>query len=128
MKHIKTIILVIVFSLLYSSCKENDRFRVERGEITNVSGPTSGAVGENMVFAISFFAYNGCGRFHNIKSNLVENTVYIEANVKYIGSICPEVLVEFQEDFVFRPTEQGVFTLVFQNNVQEHITLTITIN
>lgn len=128
MKHIKTLLFVIVFSLVFSSCNDNDCYRIERGEITNVSGPTSGVVGEDMVFTISFYAYNGCGSFHSIKSNRVGSSVYVEANVKYRGCICPEVLVEFQKDFVLRPTEQGVYTLVFQNNVQEQITLTITVN
>lgn len=120
--------LVLVLLLVFASCNENECHNTLRGVVTSVDGPTSGGVGENLVYTISFYASNGCGSFHSISSNRVGSTVFIEAKVRYKGCICPDVLVEFQKDYVFRPTEQGVYTLVFQNNVQEHITLTITIN
>jgi hypothetical protein len=122
------LISILLFTLLLWGCESEDPDIVDLGVITNVSGPASGEVNEDIIFKIDFYAINGCGSFHSITCSQNGNRTFVQANVKYSGSVCPDILIEFQEDFVFRTTQVGVYTLVFNNSFYDDITYTITIN
>ncbi len=101
---------------------------VMRATVEEISGPSTGKVGEDILFNVTYYATNGCGSFHSISESREGKSITVEGKVKYSGCICPEVLVFFEEQYVFKATSPGIYEIIFLSTGSNSFKHTITIN
>lgn len=120
---ITVILLISLTGCIHFICNEEVRASVEE-----ISGPETGAVGEDIIINVTYYATNGCGSFSGISDSREGKTITVEGKVKYSGCICPEVLVFFEEQYVFKASSPGIYEIVFLSTDSNSFKLTITIN
>ncbi|MFP4555918.1 MAG: hypothetical protein ACLFNU_03510 [Bacteroidales bacterium] len=126
---INVLVLLILASLLKGCGKnETDCSSIERGVVTQVSGPQELEYPSEVSIDVSLYAINGCGSFYKIEESIDGDTIYIEMLVKYVGCICTQALVNIEREYIFRPPSRGTYSFVFLNKFADSITHEITVN
>lgn len=117
------LVLTCLTGCIHFNCNEERRASVEM-----ISGPNSGKVGEDILFYLTYYATNGCGSFQGISDTREDNTITVEGKVKYSGCVCPEVLVVFEEQYIFKASSAGTYEIIFLSTGSNTFKHTITIN
>ena len=86
--------------------------------VTNVAGPNSGLVNQDIAVTLTFGISNGCGEFDHLEKNVMGNTTSINVAGKYTGCTCTLVYKEEQTVYNFKATSAGTYYLKFfkENN------------
>jgi len=110
--HLAIVLMAIFISL--SGCITFTCDETRSAGVEDVSGPSAGIVGEDIAISVTFYATNGCGSFHSMSDSQSGNVITVEGKVKYTGCICPEVLVTFEEQYIFKASIPGTYEIIFQ--------------
>ncbi|HET9826247.1 MAG TPA: hypothetical protein VFP87_12995 [Chitinophagaceae bacterium] len=95
--------------------------------VTNVQGPNSGLVNQDLSLSVLCTCFNSCGRFERIDENSNADTTKIKLIAKYEGCACLDVLTGVQAIYKFRATRVGTYYLKFWQGENSFLTDTITI-
>ena len=109
--------------------KENNSkcLSYEIGPVTNVGGPATGFVNQDIFLLISFGCYNGCGQFGYFEQSFNGNTAIINVIAKYQGCICTQDTPIRQTIYKFRAAQPGTYYLKFLKTTGNYLIDTITI-
>ncbi len=116
--NIQGILLGCLFSsVVLTNCdkKKNtsDCLSYQVAPITNINGPSTGTVNQDINFILSFGIFNGCGQFGNIEHNSNADTTTIKVNAKYQGCVCTQIAGTLQTTYTFRSTQPGTYYFKF---------------
>lgn len=85
--------LILLFITVLTSCSSDvdtptDNFIYKSAYATDVSGPLTGKVGQELNYAITFQAENGCGEFNKLTDVEFNKELGYQVEVKYPGTAC----------------------------------------
>ncbi|MGZ5255503.1 MAG: hypothetical protein ACXWV4_13750 [Flavitalea sp.] len=132
MKNSLTIIIGCFIILLSSAgCNKLNLLRdcvgYTTAQVTEVKGPNTTTINQEMDLTIFYFLSNGCGRFENLEATSSESEIIIKLKAKYEGCICTAALVEGQTIYKFKARQKGVHYLKFLQPNKTYLTYTITV-
>jgi len=122
---LRTLAIVLFISTSLASCSSDDGGEtviVLTSYITDVTGPETGVVNQDITFNVKYFAENGCGSFDQFIQTQSGNTKTILAQVKYIGDNCGNTQTEITTPYTFNVNVPGTYTFKFRKNASQFIT------
>lgn len=96
---------------------------------TQVTGPVTAAVNEEITLTTTFSVANNCGSFYLFnETNGSNNDKNITINARFDGCNCNDIPVVKTEPYKFKAISPGVYNLKFKKTNTEFITHTITVS
>lgn len=93
--------------------------------VTEVTGPSTGMVGQQLTFSVKFNRTNAC----YVSSEFIEvgtNPKTVTVTSAYVGCVCSPSTDLLSKEYRFIPTAAGEYQLRFQGN-NTFITKTVTV-
>lgn len=127
----KNIILLFSLALLLISCKKNKEnsncLFFTNAAVTNIAGPNTAFVNQEIVLTISFQCTNGCGQFGSFEENSVGNNINVTVKAKYEGCVCTQDFPIRTIQYKFKKSQSGSFELRFLQNNNSYLSHTIVV-
>ncbi len=95
--------------------------------VSVVTGPTTGAVNQELTLTVTFAVDNNCGEFNKFIETTTDKTKIIEVEAKYQGSNCGTTASTKTTPYKFKATAAGTYILKFKKSATEFVTQTIII-
>ena len=127
---LRTLAIVLFISTTLSSCNNDDGGEtviVTTAYFSEVAGPITGAINEDITLTVKYIADNACGvldRYDEIQSG---NTKTVGVLVKYTGDNCGAVPTEVTSPYTFNVNVPGTYTFKFRKNASQFITHVVTV-
>ena len=97
--------------------------------VSEVTGDSAVAVGDELELSVSFPVNNGCGQFNAFTETEDGNVITIEVEAIYdTCSMCTMDIPTRTAAYTFQAETEGSYTLKFKSSETEFITKTITVN
>ncbi|PRZ26223.1 hypothetical protein [Flavobacterium granuli] len=128
---LKMLGLVLFVAAGFTACSNDDepqKVVTKKSFVTEVTGPTTGKINQELSLEVSFTVENNCGTFNKFVENTVENTKTIEVESKFEGIGCDATPLTKQTPYKFKATAEGTYILKFKKSETEFITQTIIIS
>ncbi len=97
------------------------------GPVTKIDGATAALVNQEILLAIDFTSFNGCGQFNKFEETANGNETTIIVNAKYEGCVCTQDLPTRQAIYKFRKSQAGTYTLKFLQSDNIYLNHTVTV-
>lgn len=123
--------LVLFVAAGSASCSNDDepqKVVTKPSLVTEVTGPTTGKINEELTLEVSFTVDNNCGSFNKFVETSVENTKTIEVESKFQGENCEAKPVTKKTSYKFKAEVEGTYILNFKKSDTTFITQTIIIS
>lgn len=127
---LKTIaaILFVSTSLLSCSDDEESEIIITRNEFaTEVTGPETGTLNQEITFNVTFNVQNSCGNFYKFAETISGNTKTIQVQSIYNNSDCGNTIVSKTQPYKFMLNTAGTYTFKFKSSESAYITKTVVI-
>lgn len=119
--------LTVAFSLSRCDKDEVPNPGLDKSVITNVEGPASGKIGQEIIFEVTLQGYNGCAISGELQENIDGTTRIIKGKVIYHGEACYQALVSIVKTYTFKASATGTYELKFLKVDNTFITHTINV-
>ena len=93
---------------------------------TQVTGPSTATVNEQVTYAVSFNIANSCGAFSSFTSS-TGFPKQVAAVVNYNGCSCTPQNTTVTKNFQYTPTQAGTYEFKFVSGTNTFITKTLTV-
>ena len=126
-----TIAVLMLTAAAFTSCSNDDNNNSTSSKtefVTQVAGPTTATVNQELSLDVTYTVAGECGVFEKTVETTAGNTKTIEVKVKY-GTIevCTQPTTRNMV-YKFKATVAGTYILKFKKNATEFITQTIVVN
>lgn len=95
--------------------------------VTQVDGPSTAAVNQEIDLVVSFTCFNGCGQFGSFEKVTVVDTTHVNVLAKYQGCMCTQDIPVRQAIYKFKAAQAGTYYLKFRQDDNTILTETITV-
>jgi hypothetical protein len=127
----KNIVILFSFALLLISCKKNKEnsncLSYTNAAVTNIAGPNTAFVNQEIVLTISFQCTNGCGQFGSFEETSLGNNINVTVKAKYEGCICTQDIPIRTTQYKFKKSQSGSFQLRFLQSNNSYLSHTIVV-
>ena len=127
----KNIVILFSFALLLISCKKNKEnsncLSYTNAAVTNIAGPNTALVNQEIVLAISFQCTNGCGQFGSFEETTTGNIIQVTVRAKYEGCVCTQDIPTRTTQYKFKKSQSGSFELRFLQTNNSYLSHTIVV-
>lgn len=127
----KNIVILFSFALLLLSFKKNKEnsncLSYTNAAVTNIAGPNTAFVNQEIVLTISFQCTNGCGQFGSFEETSLGNNINITVKAKYEGCICTQDFPIRTTQYKFKKSQSGSFELRFLQSNNSYLSHTIVV-
>ncbi|WP_286970249.1 hypothetical protein [Flavobacterium sp. UBA4854] len=108
--------------------KETPQTISKAADVTAISGPSTGKVGVDINFEISFIAENACGQFDRISDISIGKESGFQIEVKYPKETCSnQTPTALHTVYTFSPQSKGTFEIKFKKSETEFLVKTLVI-
>lgn len=131
----KSLIKIFVFALIaalpLTSCNEDSNeselcyYEVER-DVTEVTGPATAEVNQEITFTVTFESINGCYKRARFTETGTNQKV-IKLFAFYEGCMCTQHTMPVEKQYKFKPTAVGTYSLKFRGENNTIITKTVDV-
>ncbi|RZJ73255.1 hypothetical protein [Flavobacterium sp.] len=133
MKKIKfqAMALVAFLAMGAVSCSDDDATpSTNLGTVyaTEVTGPETGDVNQELSYAVKYSVTNACGTFDRYVEATAGNTKTIELVARYVGNNCGNTPVVKDTVYKFKPTAVGTYNLKFKKSATEFLTKSVVVD
>lgn len=114
-----------------ASCSDDDSASsavTKVAYVTEVNGPATGDVNQELTYQVKYSVDNACGTFHRYSEAVSGTTKTIELLAKYSGNECGTTAVVKDTIYKFKPTTAGTYSLKFKKSATEVITKAVTVD
>lgn len=126
--HAVALLLFTATALVSCSTDENQTTTSEKEFVTQVTGPTTGTVNQELSLNVTYSVDGECGEFEKTVETTVGNTKTIEVVVKYDRTkACTQPTTQ-NTVYKFKATTAGTYILKFKKSATEFITQTIVVS
>lgn len=126
-----TVAVVLFTAATFMSCSKDDdnNQTISKTEsVTQVTGPTTGTVNQEISLNVTYTVDGDCGTFEKTVETTTGNTKTIEVKVKYNKSkVCTQPTTQTMV-YKFKVTAAGTYILKFKKSATEFVTQTIVVN
>ena len=95
--------------------------------VSEVNGPTTGAVNQDINLNVSFPCFNGCGQFETFEKSSNADTTIIKVFARYEGCVCTMDAPTRTTTYTFRTAQAGTYHLKFMQTPTLFLVHSITI-
>lgn len=129
---LKSVLVVLFLSLTIVSCSSNDDKVVvpEKSKValvTDVKGPETGKINEELSYDVTFMVYNGCGEFDKISEVTIGSVKGLQVEAKYPGEVCTQATELKKTVYKFKSATKGTFEIKFKKSETEFLTTKVVI-
>ncbi|WP_264537225.1 hypothetical protein [Flavobacterium sp. N1736] len=132
---LQSIALIVFFVTILSSCSsDNDNPEAptvvyKSAFATEVTGPTTGKVGQELTYSIGFTVENGCGEFNRFTDVEFNKLSGFQIEAKYPVATCTRLEPQtIRTLYKIKPTTKGTFYLRIAKSETEYISTTVVID
>lgn len=122
---------ILVILIASSGCYKVNRWKecigYTNATITEVKGPNTASVNQEIDLIISYYLDNGCGKFESLETTSKGNIFTIRLKAKYQGCICTQMIIPGQYIYKFKAGQAGVYILKFLQPDNSYRDFTITV-
>ncbi len=133
MKKIKfqAIALVAFLAVGAASCSSDDSTpstNLATVYATEVTGPETGDVNQELSYTVKYTVANNCGLFNRFVESTSGNTKTIGIVARFAGNECGNTPVVKDTVYKFKPTAAGTYTLKFNKTASEFLTKSVVVD
>jgi hypothetical protein len=130
---IKSALVVLFLSTALFSCS-NDDDKAPSKETTRIAfasevkGPATGKINEELSYDVTFTADNACGVFNKFTEATIGTVKGLQVEVKYPSEVCTLQVPSPQKAvYKFKSAAKGTFDIKFKKSETEFITTKVVI-
>ncbi len=131
---IQSVLAMLFLAVSITACSNDDNNKetpqtVSRAvNVTAVTGPSTGKVGVNVNFEVSFIVDNACGEFDRISDISIGKESGFQVEAKYpIATCANETPTALHTLYTFSPQSKGTFEIKFKKSETEFLVKTLVI-
>jgi hypothetical protein len=130
----KSVFVVLFLATALISCSNDDdkpqgpNPALKVGLVTEVKGPATGKVNDELNYDITFIVDNACGEFNKFSEVTIGDVKGLQVEVKYPSEICTQQVPEPKKTvYKFKPEAKGTYELKFKKSDKEFIITKVVI-
>lgn len=130
---LKSVLVVLFLAIAFVSCSNDDDVKspnpaVKVGLVTDVKGPATGKVNEELSYDVTFIVDNACGEFSKFSETTIEDVRGLQVEVKYPSEVCTQQVPDPKKTvYKFKSAVKGTFEIKFKKSDKEFITTKVVI-
>ena len=130
---LKSVLVVLFLATALVSCSNDDDKVVDNGTtkvalVTEVKGPATGKVNEELSYDVTFVLDNACGEFSKISEVTIGAVKGLQVEAKYPSQVCTQQVPEPKKTvYKFKSATKGAFEIKFKKSETEFITTKVVI-
>lgn len=128
----KTFLLVSLAMIASCDISSDDNERVcsyiSGVGVSEVRGPNTANVNEEITLDVAFVVQNSCGGFQKFHQTQTGNDIILTVNAIYEGCDCEDTPELIDTTYKFKALSAGVYNLKFKKTNTEFITHTVTVS
>lgn len=132
---LKSVLVVLFLSLAVVSCNNDDdevktpNPTVKAAFATEVKGPATGKVNDELSYEVTFVVDNACGEFDKISEVTLGTIKGLQVEAKYPSEVCTQQVPEPKKTtYKFKSAVKGTFDIKFRKSETEFITTKVVID
>lgn len=125
---LKTIAAILFVSTSLLSCSDDNESEtiITRNEfVTEVTGPETGNLNQEVTFNVTFNVQNSCGNFYKFAETISGNSKTVQVQSIYNNSECGNTPVSKTQPYKFTINTAGTYTFKFKSSQSTFITKTV---
>lgn len=129
----KSVLVVLFLATALISCSNDDdkpgpNPAIKVGLVTEVKGPATGKINEELSYDITFVVDNACGEFSKFSEFSIGDERGLQVEVKYPSEVCTQqVPAPKTTVYKFKSPAKGTYELKFKKSDKEFITTKVVI-
>ncbi|MFH7015343.1 hypothetical protein [Flavobacterium sp. FlaQc-47] len=129
----KSAIVVLFLATALISCSNDDDKPVTNPTtkvafVTEVKGPPTGKVNDELSYDVTFIVDNACGEFSKISETAIGAVRGLQVEVKYPSEVCTQQVPDPKKTiYKFKSATKGTFEIKFKKSETEFITTKVVI-
>ena len=130
----KSVFVVLFLSSALISCNNDDdepitpKPTTKVALVTEVKGPATGKVNEELSYDVTFIVDNACGEFSKISEVTIGTEKGLQVEAKYPSEICTQQVPDPKKTiYKFKSATKGTFEIKFKKSDKEFITTKVVI-
>jgi len=130
---LKSALVVLFLSTAFVSCNNDDDHAVAPAKtkvalVTEVKGPATGKVNEELSYDVTFIVDNACGEFDKISDVTIGSVKGLQVEAKYPSEICTQQVPDPKKTiYKFKSATKGTFEIKFKKSETEFLTTKVVI-
>jgi len=131
---LKSVLVVLFLSTVLFSCSNDDDKAPSKATTKNafaseVKGPATGKVNDELSYEVTFTADNACGVFNQFTEATIGTEKGLQVEVKYPSEVCTQQVPTPQKAvYKFKSAVKGTFDIKFRKSETEFITTKVVID
>ena len=130
----KSVFVVLFLATALISCSNDDdepitpKPTTKVALVTEVKGPATGKVNEELSYDVTFIVDNACGEFSKISEVTIGTEKGLQVEAKYPSEICTQQVPDPKKTiYKFKSATKGTFEIKFKKSDKEFITTKVVI-
>ncbi|KIA98431.1 hypothetical protein [Flavobacterium sp. KMS] len=129
---LKTVLVVLFLSTAFIACSNDDdkeeekpptpEFVIKGALATEVKGPTTGKLNEELSYDVTYIVDNTCGEFSKISDVTIGKDKGLQVEVKYPTGVCTTQVPDPKKTiYKFKSATAGTFEIKFKKSETEFV-------
>jgi hypothetical protein len=110
-----------------SSDDSNSSTALKEAFATEITGPETGDVNQELSYVVKYSVDNDCGLFSRFVESTAGTTKTIGIQAKYAANNCETVAVVKDTVYKFKPAAAGTYSLKFKKSATEFLTKSVAV-
>ncbi|WP_029269681.1 hypothetical protein [Flavobacterium sp. KJJ] len=130
---LKSVLVVLFLATVFVSCSNDDDVKTTNPTtkvalVTEVKGPATGKVNEELSYDVTFIVDNACGEFDKISEVTIGGVKGLQVEAKYPSEVCTQQVPDPKKTvYKFKSTTKGTFEIKFKKSETEFVTAKVVI-
>ncbi|WP_264551217.1 hypothetical protein [Flavobacterium sp. N2038] len=130
---LKSVLVVLFLSTVLISCSNDDDkavapIKTKVAFVTEIKGPETGKVNDELSYDVTFLVDNACGEFDKISETKIGEVKGLQVEAKYPSELCTQQVPDPKKTvYKFKATEKGTFEIKFKKSETEFVTQKVVI-
>ncbi|WP_276380407.1 hypothetical protein [Flavobacterium sp. H4147] len=130
---LKSILVVLFLSISIVSCSNDDDEKpvvpnVKAALVTEIKGPATGKVNDELSYEVTFVVDNACGEFDKISEVTIGAVKGLQVIAKYPSEVCTQQVPDPKKTvYKFKATAKGTYDIKFKKSETEFLTQKVVI-
>ncbi|MBS7253468.1 hypothetical protein [Flavobacterium branchiicola] len=130
---LKSVLVVLFLSTALISCSNDDDKAVAPAKgkvafVTEIKGPETGKVNDELSYDVTFLVDNACGEFDKISETTIGSVKGLQVEAKYPSDVCTLQIPDPKKTvYKFKATAKGTFEIKFKKSETEFLTQKVVI-
>ncbi|TDP03392.1 hypothetical protein [Flavobacterium sp. 245] len=130
---LKSVLVVLFLSTALISCSNDDdkaesTVKTKTAFVTEIKGPATGKVNDELSYDVTFTVDNACGEFDKITETTIGEAKGLQVIAKYPSEVCTQQVPDPKKTvYKFKATAKGTIEIKFRKSETEFLTQKVVI-